>query len=132
MFANREELGTFEQRMPLTGVSLKLIDSRSALMIQIDHVLISGDLASLRLFHYGGRNFVMPYHVVAELTPGKRLDMSAYPKGDLHLLEQVKVENYVFIASSRQQLYDGGGVFLTLPSLPYPYLQTLSSPSPVI
>lgn len=75
---------------------------------------------------------MMPYHVVAELTPGKRLDMSAYPKGDLHLLEQVKVENYVFIASSRQQLYDGGGVFLTLPFLPYPYLQTLSSPSPVI
>lgn len=66
VFANREELGTFEQRMPLAG---------------IDHVSISGDLASLRLFHYGGRNFEMPYHVVAELTPGKRLDMSAYPKG---------------------------------------------------
>jgi len=59
-------------------------------MFQIDHVSISGDLASLRLFHYGGRNFEMPYHVIAELTPGKRLDMSAYPKGDLHLLEQVK------------------------------------------
>ncbi|KAK0396255.1 hypothetical protein QR680_001642 [Steinernema hermaphroditum] len=66
VFANRIEVGSFEQRLPLDG---------------IDHVSINGDLESLRLFHYGGRVFSNPYNAVAVLTPGKRLDISAMPKG---------------------------------------------------
>ncbi|TMS35927.1 hypothetical protein L596_003215 [Steinernema carpocapsae] len=69
VFANRLEVGSFEQRLGLDG---------------IDHVSISGeksDLESLRLFHYGGRIFANPYNAVAELLPGKRLDISAMPKG---------------------------------------------------
>lgn len=48
---------------------------------QIDHVSIRGDLVKLRLFHYGGRIFPNPYMAVAELKPGKRLDISALPTG---------------------------------------------------
>ncbi|CAD6199929.1 unnamed protein product [Caenorhabditis auriculariae] len=66
VFANRKEVGTFEQRLPLDG---------------IDHVSIRGDLFKLRLFHYGGRIFPNPYMAVAELLPGKRLDISALPTG---------------------------------------------------
>jgi len=66
VFANRAEVGTFEQRQSLEG---------------IDHVSIRGDLSKLRLFHYGGRIFPAPYMAVAELTPGKRLDVSALPTG---------------------------------------------------
>ncbi|VDM47697.1 unnamed protein product [Toxocara canis] len=66
VFANRVEVGTFEQRMPLDGV---------------DHVSISGDLANLRLFHYGGRVFPNPYTAIAKVIPGKRLDISALPTG---------------------------------------------------
>ncbi|PIO58565.1 galactoside-binding lectin [Teladorsagia circumcincta] len=66
VFANRVEVGTFEQRQPLDG---------------IDHVSIRGDLVKLRLFHYGGRIFPNPYMAVAELKPGKRLDISALPTG---------------------------------------------------
>ncbi|KAK6057571.1 galactoside-binding lectin [Cooperia oncophora] len=66
VFANRAEVGTFEQRQPLDG---------------IDHVSIRGDLVKLRLFHYGGRIFPNPYMAVAELKPGKRLDISALPTG---------------------------------------------------
>ncbi|EYC08808.1 hypothetical protein Y032_0064g3539 [Ancylostoma ceylanicum] len=66
VFANRVEVGVFEQRQPLDG---------------IDHVSIRGDLTKLRLFHYGGRIFPNPYMAVAELTPGKRLDISALPTG---------------------------------------------------
>ncbi|CAJ0607873.1 unnamed protein product [Cylicocyclus nassatus] len=66
VFANRVEVGTFEQRQPLDG---------------IDHVSIRGDLTKLRLFHYGGRIFPNPYMAVAELKPGKRLDISALPTG---------------------------------------------------
>ncbi|VDK83065.1 unnamed protein product, partial [Cylicostephanus goldi] len=46
VFANRVEVGTFEQRQQLDG---------------IDHVSIRGDLTKLRLFHYGGRIFPNPY-----------------------------------------------------------------------
>ncbi|PIO52378.1 hypothetical protein TELCIR_26316, partial [Teladorsagia circumcincta] len=67
VFANRVEVGTFEQRQPLDG---------------IDHVSIRGDLVKLRLFHYGGRIFPNPYMAVAELKPGKRLDISALPTGE--------------------------------------------------
>ncbi|CAB3404478.1 unnamed protein product [Caenorhabditis bovis] len=66
VFANRYEVGTFEQRQKLDG---------------IDHISIRGDLSKLRLFHYGGRIFPNPYIALAELTPGKRLDISALPKG---------------------------------------------------
>ncbi|KAM3718794.1 hypothetical protein ACO02O_10738 [Dirofilaria immitis] len=66
IFANRMEAGTFEQRVPLGGV---------------DHVSISGDLVDLRLFHYGGRVFPLPYTAVAEVIPGKRLDISLLPTG---------------------------------------------------
>ncbi|EFO24857.2 galactoside-binding lectin family protein [Loa loa] len=66
IFANRVEVGTFEQRVPLDGV---------------DHVSINGDLVSLRLFHYGGRVFPIPYTAVAEVVPGKRLDISLLPTG---------------------------------------------------
>uniref|UniRef100_A0A158PB27 Galectin n=1 Tax=Angiostrongylus cantonensis TaxID=6313 RepID=A0A158PB27_ANGCA len=66
VFANRVEVGVFEQRQPLDG---------------IDHVSIRGDLEKLRLFHYGGRIFPNPYMAVAELKPGKRLDISALPTG---------------------------------------------------
>ncbi|RCN35671.1 galactoside-binding lectin [Ancylostoma caninum] len=66
VFANRVEVGVFEQRQALDG---------------IDHVSIRGDLTKLRLFHYGGRIFPNPYMAVAELTPGKRLDISALPTG---------------------------------------------------
>jgi len=66
VFANRVEVGTFEQRQSLAG---------------IDHVSISGDLSHLRLFHYGGRNFTSPYAAQAQLIPGKRLDIAALPKG---------------------------------------------------
>ncbi|ETN86155.1 galactoside-binding lectin [Necator americanus] len=66
VFANRVEVGVFEQRQPLDG---------------IDHVSIRGDLTKLRLFHYGGRIFPNPYMAVAELKPGKRLDISALPTG---------------------------------------------------
>ncbi|WKX95473.1 hypothetical protein Q1695_012157 [Nippostrongylus brasiliensis] len=66
VFANRVEVGVFEQRQPLDG---------------IDHVSIRGDLVKLRLFHYGGRIFPNPYMAVAELKPGKRLDISALPTG---------------------------------------------------
>ncbi|MCP9262259.1 Galectin [Dirofilaria immitis] len=55
-----------EQRVPLGGV---------------DHVSISGDLVDLRLFHYGGRVFPLPYTAVAEVIPGKRLDISLLPTG---------------------------------------------------
>uniref|UniRef100_A0A914RZ59 Galectin n=1 Tax=Parascaris equorum TaxID=6256 RepID=A0A914RZ59_PAREQ len=64
VFANRVEVGSFQQRMPLDGV---------------DHVSISGDLANLRLFHYGGRVFPNPYAAIAKVVPGKRLDVSALP-----------------------------------------------------
>jgi len=66
VFANRDEVGSFEQRMPLDG---------------IDHVSITGDLSNLRLFHYGGRLFSSPYSAQAQLTPGKRLDIAGFPKG---------------------------------------------------
>uniref|UniRef100_A0A915AP20 Galectin n=1 Tax=Parascaris univalens TaxID=6257 RepID=A0A915AP20_PARUN len=66
VFANRVEVGSFQQRMPLDGV---------------DHVSISGDLANLRLFHYGGRVFPNPYAAIAKVVPGKRLDVSALPTG---------------------------------------------------
>ncbi|VDN24683.1 unnamed protein product [Gongylonema pulchrum] len=66
VFANRAEVGTFDQRMPLDGV---------------DHVSISGDLSSLRLFHYGGRIFTVPYTALAKVVPGKRLDVSVLPTG---------------------------------------------------
>uniref|UniRef100_A0A0R3RWZ4 Galectin n=1 Tax=Elaeophora elaphi TaxID=1147741 RepID=A0A0R3RWZ4_9BILA len=69
IFANRVAAGTFEQRVPLDGV---------------DHVSINGDLVSLRLFHYGGRVFPIPYTAVAEVVPGKRLDISLLPT-DKHL-----------------------------------------------
>ncbi|VDL73164.1 unnamed protein product [Nippostrongylus brasiliensis] len=73
VFANRVEVGVFEQRQPLDGVS-----QQSG---AIDHVSIRGDLVKLRLFHYGGRIFPNPYMAVAELKPGKRLDISALPTG---------------------------------------------------
>ena len=66
VFGNRRELGSFEQRMGLEGV---------------DHVSISGDLVRLRVFHYGGTVFPNPYTAIAQVTPGKRLDVSAMPKG---------------------------------------------------
>uniref|UniRef100_A0A1I7XUW9 Galectin n=1 Tax=Heterorhabditis bacteriophora TaxID=37862 RepID=A0A1I7XUW9_HETBA len=68
VFANRVEVGMFEQRHDLEG---------------IDHVSIRGDLTKLRLFHYGGRIFPKPYMAVAELKPGKRLDVSALPTGKI-------------------------------------------------
>ncbi|VDK88252.1 unnamed protein product [Litomosoides sigmodontis] len=66
IFANRIEVGTFDKRLALDGV---------------DHVSINGDLDSLRLFHYGGRVFPIPYMAIAELTPGRRLDISLLPTG---------------------------------------------------
>ncbi|VIO94575.1 Galactoside-binding lectin family protein [Brugia malayi] len=66
IFANRMDAGTFEQRAPLDGV---------------DHVSISGDLINLSLFHYGGRIFPIPYMAIAEVVPGKRLDISLLPTG---------------------------------------------------
>ncbi|VDO52502.1 unnamed protein product [Onchocerca flexuosa] len=66
IFANRVEAGTFEQRAPLSGV---------------DHISIIGDLVNLRLFHYGGRVFPVPYVAIAEVVPGKRLDISVLPTG---------------------------------------------------
>ncbi|CAJ0586850.1 unnamed protein product, partial [Mesorhabditis spiculigera] len=66
VFANRKELGFFEQRQDLKG---------------IDHVSIRGDLVKLRLFHYGGRIFPNPYTAVAPLKPGKRLDVSGLATG---------------------------------------------------
>jgi len=66
IYGNRVELGTFEQKMSLDG---------------IDHVSINGDLATLRVFHYGGTNFPVPYTAIAQVTPGKRLDISGIPKG---------------------------------------------------
>ncbi|VDM63494.1 unnamed protein product [Angiostrongylus costaricensis] len=71
VFANRVEVGIFEQRQPLDG----------GFTFQIDHVSIRGDLEKLRLFHYGGRIFPNPYMAVAELKPGKRLDISALATG---------------------------------------------------
>nr|AAD00843.1 Ov87 [Onchocerca volvulus] len=66
IFANRVEAGTFDQKSPLT---------------EVDHVSIIGDLVNLRLFHYGGRVFPVPYAAVAEIVPGKRLDISVLPTG---------------------------------------------------
>jgi len=66
VYGNRREIGTFDQRENLIGV---------------DHVSINGDLASLRVFHYGGTVFPNPYTAIAKLTPGKRLDISGMPTG---------------------------------------------------
>ncbi|CAJ0945774.1 unnamed protein product, partial [Mesorhabditis belari] len=66
VFANRIDVGFFEQRQSLKG---------------IDHVSIRGDISKLRLFHYGGRIFPNPYTAIAELKPGKRLDISGLPTG---------------------------------------------------
>ena len=66
VYGNRRELGSFEQRMGLEGV---------------DHVSITGDLVRLRVFHYGGTVFPNPYTAIAQVTPGKRLDVSGMPKG---------------------------------------------------
>uniref|UniRef100_A0A915Q2I0 Galectin n=1 Tax=Setaria digitata TaxID=48799 RepID=A0A915Q2I0_9BILA len=66
IFANRMEAGTFDQKAPLDGV---------------DHVSVSGDLVNLRLFHYGGRVFPIPYTAIAKVFPGKRLDISLLPTG---------------------------------------------------
>jgi len=66
VYGNRREIGTFEQRLTLEGV---------------DHVSIKGDLARLRVFHYGGTVFPNPYTAIAQVTPGKRVDISAMPKG---------------------------------------------------
>ncbi|KAF8361334.1 lec-5 [Pristionchus pacificus] len=66
VFANRKDVGKFEIRQPLDG---------------IDHVSIRGDLTNLRLFHYGGSHFIIPYHAIANLVPGKRLDISGVPTG---------------------------------------------------
>uniref|UniRef100_A0A0N4UPB5 Galectin n=1 Tax=Dracunculus medinensis TaxID=318479 RepID=A0A0N4UPB5_DRAME len=79
-FANRKKIGEFGQRMTLDGV---------------DHVSVSGDLSNLRLFHYGGRLFPIPYTAVANLTPGKRLDISALPTG-----KRINIDLY---HSDRQQ-----------------------------
>ncbi|KAI6178890.1 Galectin [Aphelenchoides besseyi] len=66
VYANRREIGTFDQRESLEGV---------------DHVSISGDLQSLRVFHYGGAIFANPYTAIAKLSPSKRLDVSGMPTG---------------------------------------------------
>jgi len=66
VYGNRREIGTFQQRENLEGV---------------DHVSITGDLSSLRVFHYGGTIFPSPYSAIAKLTPGKRLDISGLPTG---------------------------------------------------
>ncbi|GMT16587.1 hypothetical protein PFISCL1PPCAC_7884, partial [Pristionchus fissidentatus] len=66
VFANRKDVGKFDIRQPLDG---------------IDHVSIRGDLTSLRLFHYGGSVYPNPYTAVANLVPGKRLDISGVPTG---------------------------------------------------
>lgn len=66
VYGNRWEIGTFQQRQSLEG---------------INHVSIVGDLAELRVFHYGGTVFPSPYTAIAQLTPGKRLDISAMPTG---------------------------------------------------
>uniref|UniRef100_A0A0K0EWQ2 Galectin n=1 Tax=Strongyloides venezuelensis TaxID=75913 RepID=A0A0K0EWQ2_STRVS len=76
MYANRKEIGVFKQRTSIDG---------------IDHVSISGDLKSLKLFKYGGILFETPYTALANLTPGKRLDISAMPRGkriDIDLLRK--------------------------------------------
>lgn len=67
VFGNRREIGTFNQRLPLEGV---------------DHVSITGSLARLSVFHYGGAVFPNPYTAIAKLVPGKRLDISALPTGN--------------------------------------------------
>jgi len=67
IYANRYLLGTFDRRDPISD---------------IDHISITGDLAQLRLFHYGGRQFSTPYASRGEVTPGKRLDISGIPTGD--------------------------------------------------
>uniref|UniRef100_A0A914CFZ8 Galectin n=1 Tax=Acrobeloides nanus TaxID=290746 RepID=A0A914CFZ8_9BILA len=72
VFGNRKEIGTFDQRLPLEG---------------IDHVSITGSLARLSVFHYGGAIFPNPYSAIAKLTPGKRLDISALPKGNIVRVE---------------------------------------------
>uniref|UniRef100_A0A0N5A394 Leishmanolysin-like peptidase n=1 Tax=Parastrongyloides trichosuri TaxID=131310 RepID=A0A0N5A394_PARTI len=66
VFANRKEIGTFKQRTSIDG---------------IDHVSITGDIKSLSLFKYGGAIFETPYTALANLTPGKRLDIAAVSKG---------------------------------------------------
>ncbi|CAG9538047.1 unnamed protein product [Cercopithifilaria johnstoni] len=66
IFANLMEAGTFERQVPLDGV---------------DHVSITGDLVNLRLFHYGGRVNPIPYTALAEVIPGRRLDISVLPTG---------------------------------------------------
>uniref|UniRef100_A0AAF5DH14 Leishmanolysin-like peptidase n=1 Tax=Strongyloides stercoralis TaxID=6248 RepID=A0AAF5DH14_STRER len=76
MYANRKEIGIFKQRTSIDG---------------IDHVSIKGDLKSLSLFKYGGILFETPYTALANLTPGKRLDISAMPRGkrvDIDLLRK--------------------------------------------
>ncbi|GMS85621.1 hypothetical protein PENTCL1PPCAC_7796 [Pristionchus entomophagus] len=67
VFANRKDVGKFNIRQPLDG---------------IDHVSIRGDLTKLRLFHYGGSHFPNPYSAIANLVPGKRLDISGVPTGE--------------------------------------------------
>jgi len=67
IFGNRQDLGFFEQRIPLEGV---------------DHVSITGSLVRLNVFHYGGAIFPNPYSAIAKLTPSKRLDISAFPTGN--------------------------------------------------
>uniref|UniRef100_A0A0N5ATY2 Galectin n=1 Tax=Syphacia muris TaxID=451379 RepID=A0A0N5ATY2_9BILA len=74
IYGNREYLGSFTQNKPLD---------------EIGFVLIDGDLSVLRLFHYGGIVFSLPYHGAVQLVPGKRLDVSAMPQG-----KRVDIELY--------------------------------------
>ncbi|VDD90126.1 unnamed protein product [Enterobius vermicularis] len=67
VFGNRGYLGSITQKAPLD---------------QIRYIRIDGDLSGLRLVHYGGVVFKLPYYGAAALTPGKRLDISAWPAGN--------------------------------------------------
>ncbi|VDN07499.1 unnamed protein product [Thelazia callipaeda] len=67
IFANRLEWGLLSRNVPVDGVS---------------HVSISGDLATLQLFHYGGKIFTKPYTAIAKLVPNMRLDISLLPTGE--------------------------------------------------
>uniref|UniRef100_A0A914UTV9 Galectin n=1 Tax=Plectus sambesii TaxID=2011161 RepID=A0A914UTV9_9BILA len=67
VYANRHEVAKFDQRIPLA---------------QVSHVSIDGDLSELHLFHFGGRKFDIPTCCDAPMATGRRVDISAIPKGD--------------------------------------------------
>lgn len=93
IFGNRRYVGTFTQREPLN---------------EVKYVSLTGDLEIVNVFHYGGAIFRNPYTAVADLAVGKRLDISAFPKGSrVNINLYTRDQEYALHISIR---YDEGAI----------------------